>query len=212
MASDDQIDRSTAEEKNTNPVASANGNGDLQLQKVILWGLFEEHRGHARHSETLRSTVIGMLILASTALVTLATYDKKVNSWDIPAALLLIGFGILGFLFSLYHTEKIVKHKLIASDYGNELDTTVFLPITGGARLKTIGARSVNKESALSEGSVANKFLDLANLFVFFVIEKSEDMKLRSSLILWSILPAFIAAIGLLLFVVALLSGSARSL
>jgi hypothetical protein len=174
-----------------------------KVQKDILWGLYEEHRAHARHTETLRSTVNSMLIVASAALVTLATYDRNLNSWDIPAALLLIGFGFLGFLFSLYHTEKIVKHKIIADAFRSDLDDTVFTPLSG-AHLNDIGARNAKWYPTLSEDPDANKFVAFLNRFVTFVILKSESMKIRSSFVLWAILPSFIAAIGLLLLVIAI--------
>ena len=204
MASYDHNDRNTAQEENRNPVASTNGNGDLQLQKDILWGLFEEHRAHARHTETLRSTVVGMLIIASTALVTLATYDKKLNSWDIPPALLLIGFGILGFLFGIYHTEKIVLHKTRAIEYGKELDKTILRPLAGALLIEAIDERTRNKLSEPTKNPDADTFKAFANKFVRYVVEKSEDVEIRPSLLLWSMLPALIAAIGLILLVEAI--------
>jgi hypothetical protein len=97
---------------NKNPGAPNDDIERLKMRKEVLWGLFEEHRAHARHIETLRSAVISMLIVASAVLATLSTYDKKLNTSDLPAAGLLVGFGILGTVFSFYHTEKITKHNM----------------------------------------------------------------------------------------------------
>jgi hypothetical protein len=200
MTSYDHIDPTT-EGEDRRLIALNNQIEAWKVQKDILWGLYEEHRAHARHTETLRSTVNSMLIVASAALVTLATYDKKLNSWDIPAALLLIGFGFLGFLFSLYHTEKIVKHKIIADGFRRDLDETVFTPLSG-AHLNDIGARNAKWYPTLSEDPEANKLVTFVNRFVTFVIVTSENMKIRSSFVLWAMLPSFIAAIGLLLLVI----------
>src|SRR5215217_4424192 len=197
-------DRSTAQGETVAPVASANGNKDLQLQKDILWSLFEEHRAHARHTETLRSTVVGMLILASTALVTLATYDKKLNSWDIPPALLLITFGILGFLFGIYHTEKIVSHKAKAIEYGKELDKTILMPLTGAQLIEDIDDRTRKKLSKPTENPEADTYKTYVNRLVRYVVDTSEDVEIRPSLLLWSMLPALIAVIGLILLVEAI--------
>jgi hypothetical protein len=65
-----RIDASPEEEKR-NLTASNNAIVTLEMRKDILWSLYEEHREHARHTETLRSTVISMLIVASAGLVTL---------------------------------------------------------------------------------------------------------------------------------------------
>jgi hypothetical protein len=139
-------------------------------------GLFQEHRTHARHTETLRSAVISILIVASAGLVTLATYDDKVNSADLPAALLLVVFGLLGTMFSLYHTTKILQHKARASEYRRELDTTVFAS-TGGGGLQDI------RDRVKFSNPVVRRMLD--------------PMGVPISLILWCALPLLISVIGM---------------
>jgi hypothetical protein len=196
-----RIDASPEEEKR-NLTASNNAIETLEMRKDILWSLYEEHREHARHTETLRSTVISMLIVASAGLVTLATYDKKLNTWDLPAAALLVSFGLLGLFFSLYHTEKIAKHKMWASEYWNELDETVVVRLNGG-QLKVIRERAASKFPALSEGQATNK---AATKFAIFVIKRSENIGIRSSLILWGIFPLLISAIGVFIAVLFLLA------
>jgi hypothetical protein len=187
MASHDHIDPNTEEEERKS-TASIDQIEKLKLQKDILWGLFEEHRAHARHTETLRSTVNSMLIVASAVLVTLATYDRKLNLGDIPAALLLIGFGLLGTMFSLYHTEKILKHKTMAREYRNELDEKVVGHLNG-ERLEDIRDRVTGKLTVASKFAAANRFASL-------VVKRLEEMGAPSSLILWIVLPLFISFIG----------------
>jgi hypothetical protein len=158
-------------------------NERLKVQKDILWGLYQEHRTHARHNETLRSTVNNMLIVASAALVSLALYDRDITLRDLPAGILLIGFGLLGFVFSASYTERTVKHKSRANEYAQELDTLVFdEPL--GRNLKSI-ARAADKA--------------YRSIFLMRAIRA-----VANSHLLWVILPLFIAIIGLFLTFVIL--------
>lgn len=155
----------------------------LKIQKDILWGLYQEHRIHARHNETLRSTVNNMLIVASAALVSLALYDKEVTLRDLPAGVLLVGFGLLGFIFSASYTERTVKHKSRANEYRHELDAIVF-------------AEPIGRKLAIITGAADRQY---KSIFLLRVIRK-----VANSHILWSILPLFIALVGLYLTCVIL--------
>lgn len=208
MSIRDRTDSNT-EEGPRNPVTPNDQIEKLKMRKDMLWGLFEEHRAYARHTETLRATVINMLIIASAGLVTLATYDKKLNSWDVPAALLLVGFGLLGPMFSLYHTEKIWRHKTRASEYRNTLDTTVLdspegadleggEPRDEGGELRDIRMKADKNFREYIKGKVAGNP-------TLRVVEGLDKMGIPGSLILWSVLPMFISMIGLLLLVAMLL-------
>jgi uncharacterized Tic20 family protein len=206
--------RRTRMEENRNPLASNYDFEPLKMRKEVLWGLFEEHRAHARHTETLRSAVINMLIVASAVLVTLSTYDKILNTSDMPAAVLLVGFGILGTMFSLYHTEKIAKHKVRAAEYRNELDSTV-LESPNGRKLAILDNRA---DAAFSKllGDLAHrsKFMEFMVNVISRLDDKDEEVDDKDenknstfprSLVLWSILPLFISLIGLSL--IALIVG-----
>jgi hypothetical protein len=193
MAPHDHIDRNIAKMKNTNPVVSADQNEPLKVQKDILIDLYEEHRTHARHTESLKSTVISTLIVASAALITLATFDDKLNSWDVPVALLLVGFGFLGTFFSFYHSEKIWKHKERAKGYWKALDRSVVVPF-GGHKLRDIREKADKKHPAYS---------DKPTNFLGRVVKWVEDRE--TSFLLWTVLPLFISAIGFLLLGLILL-------
>lgn len=162
------------------------GSEKLKIQKDILWGLYQEHRAHARHNETLRSTVNNMLIVASAALVSLALYDKEVNLWDLPAGILLIGFGLLGFVFSASYTERTVKHKARANEYREELDAIVFA--------EPFGRKLVEITKAADK-----KYKDI---FLMRAIRKAANSHL-----LWIVLPLFIALVGTYLTCVILSKG-----
>jgi hypothetical protein len=156
-------------------------NERLKMQKDILWGLYQEHRTHARHNETLRSAVNNMLIVASAVLVTLTTSDKEINERDLPGALLLIGFGILGFIFSASYTEKVGRHKTTANQYREELNQVIFT--------KPVGERNLQK---IAEDAYAKH----KNFLVPFI------KTVGNSFTLWSILPLSISLIGIYLTLV----------
>jgi hypothetical protein len=156
-------------------------NERLKIQKDVLWGLYQEHRSHARHNETLRSTVNNMLIVACVAIISFATYDKELNQNDLPAALLLIGIGFLGFFFSASYTERTLKHKKRAQECQKELDDIVFKDPVGRTLSEVIKeADTQHKESYV--GKIG---------------------KVSSSHLFWIILPLIIMLAGIALMIIA---------
>lgn len=154
----------------------------LKAQKDILWGLYQEHRPPARHNETMRSTVNNILIVASAGLVTLATYDRGVNKDDLPAAALLIGFGLLGFLFSVSHTEGSLRQKRRAREYWVELDNKFFAS-PGSRELRQVRDAADKHHKNILVRSIR---------------------RVSNSHILWMLLPLLISLIGLYMMRVAI--------
>ena len=142
-----------------------NLNERLKIQKDVLWGLYQEHRSHARHNEMLRSTINNMLIVASVAIISFATYDKELNRSDLVAALLLIGVGFLGIFFSASYTERALKHKQRAKECHKELDSIVFKEPVG---------RSLNKVMTEADDqhnkSYVGKLGRASNSHLFWII------------------------------------------
>jgi hypothetical protein len=137
----------------------------FKTQKDILWGLFEEHRSHARHNETLRSTVNNMLVVASVAVIGFATYDKEVNQNDLAAAGLLIGIGFLGFFFSASYTERALKHKKRATECQKELDRIVFNE-PFGRKLEDV----IREADDLHKGSYVGKIGKVSSGHLFWIV------------------------------------------
>lgn len=154
-------------------------NDKLNLRKDILWGMYQEHRVHARHNETLRSAINNMLIVASAALVSFVIYDKEVNSSDLPAAILLIGFGLLGFIFSTSYTERTLEHKRRADQYWNELDSLLFKRPVGRTMAEITRAADAKHRT--------------------FVVRSIRSF--ANSHLLWIVFPLFISLIGIYLTV-----------
>lgn len=137
----------------------------LKIQKDVLWGFYQEHRAHARHNETLRSTVNNMLVVASVAVIGFATYDKHVNQTDLPAAWLLIGIGFLGFFFSASYTERALKHKKRAQECQKELDKIAFAEPVGRTLEKVMGDADEGHK-----GSYVGKIGKVSSGHLFWII------------------------------------------
>jgi hypothetical protein len=95
---------------------------ELNTRKKLLWDLSQERRNHARHSETLRSSVSSYVLVAASGLVAVITFDDTINRYDFPLSLLLIAIGILGTLFSAAYTERYHRNRRRASELLKELD------------------------------------------------------------------------------------------
>jgi hypothetical protein len=149
----------------TEPDSLKDFNERLKMQKDILWGLYQEHRSHARHNETLRSMINNMLIVASVAIISFATYDKELNQNDVPAALLLIGIGSLGIFFSASYTERALKHKQRAKEYQKELDDIVFGQPVGRKLDKVLDAADTEHGK-----SYVGKIGQVSNSHLFWII------------------------------------------
>jgi hypothetical protein len=158
----------------------------LKTRKDILWGMYQEHRTHARHNETLRSTVSNILIVASAGLVSLSTYDQKINREDLSAAILLIGFGVLGIMFSAAYTERYHRNRERANAYRTRLDELFFK----------------NPES--SESDTLEGLTNKADRTVKFRKIAAIIRMTSSSHLLWVALPCFISIIGVFLTIKAL--------
>lgn len=99
-----------------------------KIQKDILWGLYQEYRNHARHTETLRSNVNNYVMVISSALITLVTFDRNIDRSDWPLALVIAFIGFIGALFSVSYTERYNRHRLRATQVRKHLDELFFSP------------------------------------------------------------------------------------
>ena len=126
-----------------------NSNEDKKIQKDLLWGLYQEYRNHARHSETLRSTVNNYVMVVSSALITLATFDKNIDSSDLPLSLLMIFIGFIGVFFSVSYTERYNRHRERASQVRKHLDEMFFPKTDGAVNIKTLRTKADEKNKLM---------------------------------------------------------------
>ena len=99
---------------------------DEKLKADILWKLYAEHCVQGRHHEVQRSTVIGIVLAVSVAILGIATLDKGLSGVsDIALSLFLVFLGLFGAGFSLKHYERFNLHMNRARFYRDELDRMI---------------------------------------------------------------------------------------
>ncbi|WP_328468903.1 hypothetical protein OHA21_00355 [Actinoplanes sp. NBC_00393] len=77
----------------------------VKLRKDLLWGLYTDLQAHARHAETLRSTVVNFMVVIASVLVAAVVRDGSVDRADlIPCAMITI-VGAIGLIFAAGYTE-----------------------------------------------------------------------------------------------------------
>jgi hypothetical protein len=154
-----------------------------KIQKEILWGLYQELRIHARHSETLRSTMNNYMLIIASALITVIISDNKINILDLPLSLLVCFLGLLSGLFSLSYTERYQRNRERAEEFLKQLDN-IFFKEQSLASIAQLKARADKTHNSNKIYFFANKF----NTHVF-----------------WSILPLVVFVIGCVLTVLCFL-------
>ncbi len=97
-----------------------------KIQRELLWGLYQELRNHARHSETQRANAINYALVIASALTTVILFDSQINRYDLPLSLLISFIGLLSALFSLSYTELYWRNRERASRLLEQLDTLFF--------------------------------------------------------------------------------------
>jgi energy-converting hydrogenase Eha subunit A len=97
-----------------------------KIQRELLWGLYQELRNHARHSETQRATAINYALVIASALTIVILFDRQINRYDLTLSLLISFIGLLSALFSLLYTELYWRNRERASRLLERLDTLFF--------------------------------------------------------------------------------------
>jgi len=144
---------------------SENISDTQKVQKELLWGLYQELRNHARHSETLRSTMNNYMLIIASALITVIMFDDKINILDLPLSLLVCFLGLLCGLFSLSYAERYQRNRERASELLKQLDT-VFFEDQASASLSQLKADADKTHYSKKIYVFANKF----NTHVFWLI------------------------------------------
>ena len=145
---------------------SINVDDRKEIQKDLLWGLYQEYRNHARHAETLRSNINNYVMLISSALITLVTFDDKIDRSDLPLSLIIALLGFLGALFSVSYTERYNRHRLRSSKIRDQLDK-MFFPTDDGIGIKILRDEADKLNNQVMGFDLVRKF---AGTHFFWVI------------------------------------------
>ena len=65
-----------------------------KIRKDLLVGMYVDLRQHARHAETLRSTVVNFMIVIASLLIATITADGRVDSSDVALCLAVACVGL----------------------------------------------------------------------------------------------------------------------
>ncbi len=91
---------------------------DLNMtDEELLWKLYEDNRGFARHHELLRATASNLTMVISAGVLGLVTFDGHIGTEDFPLTLLLTLLGFFGALFTAKHYERARLHLNRAAEY-----------------------------------------------------------------------------------------------
>jgi hypothetical protein len=97
-----------------------------KVQKDLLWGLYQDVRSHARHTETLRSSAVNYVLVVASALITVITFDKQVDRYDLPLCLIVSLIGLISALFSASYAELYYRNRVRAGHLLDHLDAAFF--------------------------------------------------------------------------------------
>jgi drug/metabolite transporter (DMT)-like permease len=106
--------------------ASEDSRGITIIQKDLLWGLYQEARSHARLAELLRSSAVNYMVLVASALITVITFDKQLNLYDLPLCIIVSLIGLVTALFSASYAELYHRNRQRAEHFLARLDATFF--------------------------------------------------------------------------------------
>lgn len=158
-----------------------------KTQKDLLWGLYQEHRNHARHNETMRANITNYVIAISAGLVSLIALGGKLDASDLPLTIMLIAVGLPGTIFSASHTERYHRHRQRASEHAQELDRLWF---EGGLSAKN--AAEGHRRTLKEVKACADR--DHLNRDIYRILRKATNTH-----VLWLIFPLLISLIGAIL-------------
>ena len=131
----------------------------------ILWKMYAEHCTQGRHHETQRSTVIGIVLAVSAAIIGVITFDKQIaGRGDWPLSLLVIALGIFGAGFCMKHYERFSLHMQRARYHRDALDA--LLPGMPLRRLKSEADERHSTEFPVVQKWRLHRWWVVLNLFV----------------------------------------------
>ncbi len=194
----DVLDQDSSDQNTEIP----NKNRQLQdvekVQKEILWSLFQEYRIHARHIEIIRANVANYMLVVASALITVITFDKRINRFDLPLSILVCAIGLSGVLFSFLYFNQYAKYVTRAQKILTEIDRLFFT----NQSQKTL--HDLRKEAAIHR----HEELDQAILGKALFLSKKT---VRTTHLFWVLLPVVIFLVGSLLIFLSIVEVAASN-
>lgn len=95
----------------------------MDSEKDILWNYYEEELRQGMKHETSRSSFTNLVLIATGVIITIVTYDKKINHNDWWLAIFLMIIGLFGVLCNLKYYERFHFHYSRAKGYRKLLES-----------------------------------------------------------------------------------------
>jgi hypothetical protein len=99
---------------------------EAKAQRDLLWGMYTDFRIHGRHAETLRATVVNVMLVVASVLFAVVGNDRRIRFDDLPFCVGVVLIGLFGLAFSASYTELHDRNRLRAMRIRKELDRRVF--------------------------------------------------------------------------------------
>lgn len=100
---------------------------EAKVRKDLLWGMYTDLRAHARHAETLRSSVVNFMIVVSSVLIAVIANDGHVAGSELALCLVIVVVGLLGLAFAASYTELYERNRSRAVGIRTALDDEFFV-------------------------------------------------------------------------------------
>lgn len=97
----------------------------MSLNTDILIKYYEQELKQALSHEYSRSSATSLILIISGVLITIITYDIKLDHKDIPLSALLIVIGLFGGIFNIKYYERYFFHYSRATAYRNRLEKQI---------------------------------------------------------------------------------------
>jgi hypothetical protein len=99
---------------------------EMKTRKDLLWGMYTDLRAHARHAETLRSSVVNFMIVVASVLIAVIANDGHVTGNELALCLMIVVVGALGLAFAASYTELYERNRSRAVRIRTTLDEEFF--------------------------------------------------------------------------------------
>jgi hypothetical protein len=99
---------------------------EAKVRKDLLASVYADLRAHARHAETLRSSVVNFMLLVASVLIAVIANDGHVVVAELPLCLVIVVVGLLGFAFAASYTELFERNRKRALRIRAALDAEFF--------------------------------------------------------------------------------------
>ena len=112
----------------------------------------------SEHYENQRATLTNLVLIITSALVALATFDGSISARDQETGVLLLLISIFGFVASTVHSRRARRHGKRAEAYRNALDER--LPKA---------AINTTRQQVVEENSLLDRIWDYMHIAVMMI-------------------------------------------